>query len=60
MSRAYLSWHIFSFFLTVCAFLSALFLSLNKKKKAVHGTKYTYGPISTTIYPASGSSADYT
>jgi hypothetical protein len=26
----------------------------------VHGTKFTYGPISTTIYPASGSSADYT
>eukprot|EP00040_Diaphanoeca_grandis_P039335 m.258791 g.258791 ORF g.258791 m.258791 type:complete len:447 (+) comp37096_c0_seq1:89-1429(+) len=25
----------------------------------VHGTKYTYGPISTTIYPASGSSVDY-
>jgi hypothetical protein len=28
--------------------------------EAVHGTKYEYGPISTTIYPASGSSADYT
>ena len=27
---------------------------------AVHGTKYEYGPISTTIYPASGSSADWT
>jgi len=27
--------------------------------EAVHGTKYDYGPISTTIYPASGSSADY-
>jgi len=27
---------------------------------AVHGIKYQYGPISTTIYPASGSSADYT
>jgi len=26
---------------------------------AVHGTQYEYGPISTTIYPASGSSADY-
>jgi len=26
---------------------------------AVHGTRYTYGPISTTIYPASGSSVDY-
>jgi murein tripeptide amidase MpaA len=28
--------------------------------QAVHGTKFEYGPISTTIYPASGSSADYT
>lgn len=28
--------------------------------EAVHGTQYEYGPISTTIYPASGSSADYT
>jgi len=28
--------------------------------EAVHGTRYEYGPISTTIYPASGSSADYT
>lgn len=27
---------------------------------AVYGTRYVYGPISTTIYPASGSSADYT
>ena len=27
--------------------------------EAVHGTKYEYGPISTTIYPASGSSADF-
>jgi len=26
----------------------------------VYGTKYEYGPIATTIYPASGSSADYT
>jgi len=26
----------------------------------VYGTPYRYGPISTTIYPASGSSADYT
>jgi len=25
-----------------------------------YGTQYQYGPISTTIYPASGSSADYT
>eukprot|EP00128_Syssomonas_multiformis_P009730 Colp12_sorted_trinity150504_noHs@19441 len=28
--------------------------------KGVHGTSYTVGPISTTIYPASGSSADWT
>ncbi len=28
--------------------------------KSVYGTVYDYGPISTTIYPASGSSADYT
>jgi murein tripeptide amidase MpaA len=28
--------------------------------EAVHGTKFDSGPISTTIYPASGSSADYT
>merc|ERR1711998_205632 len=28
--------------------------------QAVHGTKFDYGAISTTIYPASGSSADYT
>ena len=27
---------------------------------AVHGTKFDYGPISKTIYPASGSSADWT
>lgn len=27
---------------------------------SVHGTKFDYGPISTIIYPASGSSADYT
>jgi len=26
---------------------------------AVYGTKYVYGPIATTIYPASGSSADW-
>ena len=26
----------------------------------VHGTKFDYGPISKTIYPASGSSADWT
>ena len=26
---------------------------------AVHKKVYTYGPISTTIYPASGSSADF-
>lgn len=26
----------------------------------VHGTKYQYGPIYTTIYPASGSSVDWT
>ena len=25
----------------------------------VHGTRYTYGPVSTTIYPASGSSLDW-
>uniref|UniRef100_A0A7S1XQ31 Peptidase M14 domain-containing protein n=1 Tax=Phaeomonas parva TaxID=124430 RepID=A0A7S1XQ31_9STRA len=31
-----------------------------KALEAVHGTRYEYGPISTTIYPASGSSADYT
>eukprot|EP00602_Paraphysomonas_sp_CaronLab_P002035 CAMPEP_0185024574 /NCGR_PEP_ID=MMETSP1103-20130426/7690_1 /TAXON_ID=36769 /ORGANISM="Paraphysomonas bandaiensis, Strain Caron Lab Isolate" /LENGTH=346 /DNA_ID=CAMNT_0027557581 /DNA_START=273 /DNA_END=1313 /DNA_ORIENTATION=+ len=28
--------------------------------KSVHGKTYEYGPIATTIYPASGSSADYT
>jgi len=28
--------------------------------QAVHGTRFEYGPIATTIYPASGSSADYT
>jgi len=28
--------------------------------KAVYGTTYQYGPIATIIYPASGSSADYT
>mmetsp|Transcript_110868 Transcript_110868/g.238719 ORF Transcript_110868/g.238719 Transcript_110868/m.238719 type:complete len:422 (+) Transcript_110868:34-1299(+) len=28
--------------------------------KATHGKTYEYGPIATTIYPASGSSADYT
>jgi len=28
--------------------------------QAVHGTKYGYGPIYTTIYPASGSSVDWT
>lgn len=28
--------------------------------REVHGTEFDYGPISTTIYPASGSSADYT
>ncbi len=28
--------------------------------KGVHGTAFDFGPISTTIYPASGSSADYT
>lgn len=28
--------------------------------KSVHGKVYEYGPIATTIYPASGSSADYT
>jgi len=27
---------------------------------AVHGTQYQYGPIYTTIYPASGSSVDWT
>lgn len=27
---------------------------------ATHGKQYVYGPIATTIYPASGSSADYT
>jgi murein tripeptide amidase MpaA len=27
---------------------------------AVHGTSYDFGPISSTIYPASGSSADWT
>lgn len=26
---------------------------------AVHGTRYKYGPIASTIYPAAGSSADY-
>jgi len=26
---------------------------------AVHGTKYDYGPIAVTIYPASGSTVDY-
>ena len=28
--------------------------------KATHNKDYVYGPIATTIYPASGSSADYT
>jgi len=28
--------------------------------EAVYGTPYEYGPIATTIYPASGSSADWT
>jgi murein tripeptide amidase MpaA len=28
--------------------------------KSTHGKVYDYGPIATTIYPASGSSADYT
>jgi len=28
--------------------------------QAVFGTQYQFGPISVTIYPASGSSADYT
>lgn len=28
--------------------------------KATHGKVYEYGPIASTIYPASGSSADYT
>jgi murein tripeptide amidase MpaA len=28
--------------------------------KSVHGKTYDYGPIATTIYPASGSSADFT
>jgi murein tripeptide amidase MpaA len=27
--------------------------------KATHGKTYEYGPIATTVYPASGSSADY-
>lgn len=26
---------------------------------SVHGTKYKYGPIATTVYPATGSTADY-
>ncbi len=26
----------------------------------MHGTQYQYGPIYTTIYPASGSSVDWT
>jgi len=26
---------------------------------AVHGTKYTYGPVSTTIYPAASTTIDY-
>lgn len=28
--------------------------------KSVHGVEFDYGPIATAIYPASGSSADYT
>jgi murein tripeptide amidase MpaA len=39
---------------------NALSAAAVKAILAVHGTKYDYGPISTTIYPASGSSADYT
>jgi len=31
-----------------------------KALKSLYGTEYGYGPISTTIYPASGSSADWT
>jgi len=39
---------------------NGLSASVTKAITAVHGTKFEYGPISTTIYPASGSSADYT
>jgi len=39
---------------------NALSAAVAKAIFSVHGTRYEYGPISTTIYPASGSSADYT
>jgi hypothetical protein len=39
---------------------NALSAAVTEAIKATHGKVYGYGPIATTIYPASGSSADYT
>lgn len=39
---------------------NALAASAVQAIKDTHGTSYDYGPIATIIYPASGSSADYT
>jgi murein tripeptide amidase MpaA len=38
---------------------NALSAAATEAIKSVYGTTYEYGPIATTIYPASGSSADY-
>jgi len=42
------------------AIQDALSADVVKAIKAVHGKVYEYGTISRTVYPASGSSADYT
>jgi len=68
--KGYIDFHAYSqLWMTPWGYTSALPKDYNKQLlaaracvtalEAVYGTQYEYGPIATTIYPASGSSVDW-
>ncbi|KAG6364297.1 hypothetical protein INS49_005897 [Diaporthe citri] len=69
--KLYIDWHSYSqLFMTPYGYscsatatnnneLQSLAGGASKAIASLYGTQYTYGPICTTIYPATGSSVDY-
>lgn len=69
--KLYIDWHSYSqLFMTPYGYscsatatnnneLQSLASGASKAIAALYGTQYTYGPICTTIYQATGSSVDY-
>lgn len=69
--KLYIDWHSYSqLFMTPYGYscsavatnnaeLQSLARGASQALASLYGTQYTYGPICTTIYPATGSSVDY-